>query len=927
MHPTLNFVTLAVAAAVAAVVLAAWRRVYRHPLSKFPGPKWAASTLWVEFYWDVVRRGIFMWKIREMHSDYGPIVRINPHELHVSDPDFFDDLYVANRRLDNALNPFFSARAVTALEPVLRAKVDKLAARFEAIARTGEVVRLDAAFMALTMDIICDYAFAADRGYLDEPDFKLQWKETILGAFEGGALSRQFPWILPVMKGLPLPVVSAINPAVGHLFWWQQSVRKQVGPILEGVADSAGARQTIFHALRDSPLPQQEKTLDRLCDEAEILTGAGSETTAQAITRLMFYLKHAPETLVKVRRELDGVVRQGGQVPSWIELQRLPYLSAAIKEAIRLSYGVTTRLPRICHEDIRYKDWIIPAGTPISMTPHDVLTDPDVFPEPHTYRPERWLEAGTAGRKLDRYFVPFGKGARQCPGMNLAHAEMFLTASTIISRFDWELFETGLDDVTCQHDFFVAVAKLDSKGQRAAQRADSPTTDDICPTPVADQQPELAQLKSSIREEALMRRQATHKSPFVTFSFLLFSFLTVILAIFAFRALPRLSLIANHLPLVPLRPLTTTTNKPAVKPPTMALYAKELEIAQLAVQRAAILTKRVFHEKAKGTVDKNDKSPVTIGDFGAQALIIAALRHHFPEDDIVAEEEAAQLREDDKLKTQIWDLVRETRLSDAAAEALLGGGIETADEMLDLIDAGNSKGGAQGRIWAIDPIDGTKGFLRGGQYAVCLGLMVDGDVKVGVLGCPNLPVDDAAPLTADMGANATDDEGRGVLFSAVQTRGATSFPLRDGALAAADGRAIAMRPLSDMTAATFCESVEAGHSAHGDQAQIAQRLGITRPSVRMDSQSKYGSIARGAGDIYLRLPVSASYQEKIWDHAAGDLIVREAGGQVTDIAGQRLDFSVGRTLAKNKGVVAAPAAVHAEVLKVVQEVLNQKTAA
>ncbi|KAF3347379.1 Protein STB3 [Verticillium dahliae VDG2] len=290
----------------------------------------------------------------------------------------------------------------------------------------------------------------------------------------------------------------------------------------------------------------------------------------------------------------------------------------------------------------------------------------------------------------------------------------------------------------------------------------------------------------------------------------------------------------------------------------MAPYAKELEIAQLAVQRAAILTKRVFHEKAKGTVDKNDKSPVTIGDFGAQALIIAALRHHFPEDEIVAEEEAAQLREDDKLKNQIWDLVRETRLRDPAAEQRLGGGIQTADEMLDLIDAGNSKGGAQGRIWAIDPIDGTKGFLRGGQYAVCLGLMVDGDVKVGVLGCPNLP---------------------------------------------------------------------AGHSAHGDQAQIAQRLGITRPSVRMDSQSKYGSIARGAGDIYLRLPVSASYQEKIWDHAAGDLIVREAGGHVTDIAGQRLDFSVGRTLAKNKGVVAAPAAVHAEVLRVVQEVLNQKTAA
>lgn len=92
----------------------------------------------------------------------------------------------------------------------------------------------------------------------------------------------------------------------------------------------------------------------------------------------------------------------------------------------------------------------------------------------------------------------------------------------------------------------------------------------------------------------------------------------------------------------------------------------------------------------------------------------------------------------------------------------------------------------------------------------------------------------------------------------------------------------------------------------------------------MDSQAKYGSIARGAGDIYLRLPVKATYQEKIWDHAAGDLIVREAGGQVTDIHGKRLDFSVGRTLANNKGVIAAPAAVHAKVLEAVQEVLSAK---
>jgi 3'(2'), 5'-bisphosphate nucleotidase len=348
-------------------------------------------------------------------------------------------------------------------------------------------------------------------------------------------------------------------------------------------------------------------------------------------------------------------------------------------------------------------------------------------------------------------------------------------------------------------------------------------------------------------------------------------------------------------------------------------YQKEREVAELAVQRAAILTKQVFHETTKGTISKEDKSPVTIGDFGAQALIISALKANFPSDEIVAEEEADKLRESSKLRDQVWGLVRSTRLSDASAEERLGGPVKDVDTMLDLIDLGKSRGGEKGRIWTIDPIDGTSGFLRGGQYAVCLGLLVDGDVKVGVLGCPNLPVDDAAPLTAGIGANQTD-EGHGVLFSAASGAGATSRPLQSGGLASS--RPIAMKPVKDLATASFCESVESGHSNQGQSAAIAKKLGITKPSVRMDSQAKYGSIARGAGDIYLRLPVSATYQEKIWDHTAGDLIVREAGGQVTDTVGKRLDFSRGRTLAENKGVVAAPVEIHGQVLKAVQEVLR-----
>lgn len=353
---------------------------------------------------------------------------------------------------------------------------------------------------------------------------------------------------------------------------------------------------------------------------------------------------------------------------------------------------------------------------------------------------------------------------------------------------------------------------------------------------------------------------------------------------------------------------------------TMAPYAKELRVASLAVQRATLLTQRVFHEKVKGTELKSDKSPVTIGDYGAQALIIAAIRHNFPDDAIVGEEDSSSLQDNTDIRSQVWNAIKSTRLSSESAEKELGGSIKNEQAMLAAISAGSSTGGSKGRFWALDPIDGTKGFLRGGQYAVCLALIVDGEIEVGVLGCPNLPVDDQASFSADI----SDAEGhqRGVLFAAVRGHGATSQALSDDDLK--QPKAIQMKSPPSLADATFCESVEADHSSHGDQAAIANKLGITKPSVRMDSQSKYGSIARGAGDIYLRLPVSQSYEEKIWDHAAGVLIVAEAGGIITDIKGKKHDFTQGRTLKKNKGVVAAAKNLHADVLKAVQEVLDAK---
>lgn len=401
----------------------------------------------------------------------------------------------------------------------------------------------------------------------------------------------------------------------------------------------------------------------------------------------------------------------------------------------------------------------------------------------------------------------------------------------------------------------------------------------------------------------------------VSLRLLAFAVVFVALAIVAPRAVPRLSLVYSQ-----LVPSASSTSKIVETDNSMAppSYETELKVAQLAVQRAAILTDRVFNEKAKGAVDKKDKSPVTIGDFGAQALIISALKKHWPDDEIVAEEESHILQEEanTSVKDEVWKLVSETKLDDEEAETFLGGSVKSVEDMLKLLDMGKSAGGRSGRIWTIDPIDGTKGFLRGGQYAVCLALMVDGDVKVGVLGCPNLPIDDAAAMTAEI------VEESGVLFSAVQGHGSTSRTMTTGVLSG--GKPIEMRNLAKISDAAFCESVESGHSAHSEQSLIASRLGITASSVRMDSQAKYASVARGAGDIYLRLPVNPKYQEKIWDHAAGYAIVKEAGGKISDVNGDDLDFGRGRTLSGNKGVIAAPSQWQGEVLRVVKEVLSEK---
>ncbi len=320
-----------------------------------------------------------------------------------------------------------------------------------------------------------------------------------------------------------------------------------------------------------------------------------------------------------------------------------------------------------------------------------------------------------------------------------------------------------------------------------------------------------------------------------------------------------------------------------------------LDFALAAVDQASHLARdiqRVLVDEE--TLSKADRSPVTVADFAAQAAISLSLGRDDPETPILGEESATFLRTP-AAQTQRDRVIEAVRTVHPDA---------SATEILDAIDRCRPPGDLPDEFWTLDPIDGTKGFLRRGQYAVALALVRGGQVQLGVLGCPNLPGKDRKEV--------------GYLFAARRGEGATQRPL-------GSSRSVPVR-VSDLekpTEAAFLESVEAAHSAHSLHARIAARLGITAPSVRMDSQCKYAALARAEGEIYLRLPRDLSYQEKIWDHAAGALLVEEAGGRVTDAQGRPLDFSAGETLARNSGIVATHGRFHERVIKVVEEVVEE----
>jgi 3'(2'), 5'-bisphosphate nucleotidase len=323
-------------------------------------------------------------------------------------------------------------------------------------------------------------------------------------------------------------------------------------------------------------------------------------------------------------------------------------------------------------------------------------------------------------------------------------------------------------------------------------------------------------------------------------------------------------------------------------------FREEAGFALRAVRDAARLSQRIQGEMITPALSKSDRSPVTVADYASQALVARLLQEFDPEATLVAEEDARALRQDEHSQTlaSVTSYVRQP--------------FPRADEeqVITWIDRG--AGTTEGRFWTLDPVDGTKGFLRGDQYVVALALVVRGQVVLGALGCPN--------LNRDL---QPDPSGQGCALVAVKEAGAWVTGLGGGEL---DRLQVSGR--DDPARARILMSYEASHTDTEKMAQLTQALGARHEPVRMDSQAKFAVMAGGGGEVLFRLlsPEKPDYREKIWDQAAGSCIIREAGGRVTDLRGRDLDFSRGRLLSGNFGVLVSNGRLHEAALGAVQAV-------
>ncbi|KAL4935888.1 hypothetical protein BDV06DRAFT_217086 [Aspergillus oleicola] len=476
-------------------------RLYLHPLAQFPGPKIAAATGWYEFYHDVIRGGMYVHEVKKMHEEYGPIIRINPHELVINDGEFYNSVYVASntrrtekwttlqgtglsgsmgmtmghelhRRRRKYFDPFFSRLGITQIEGMVLDEVKLLNSRLEGFKNSDRTVHMEHVTAAFTGDIVTRICSEKSPEMIRHPEFGKEWHDTILTYQRQVHLFMQFPQLIALTQAIPRSVVLRFSPGAAafrslHQFA-QDHITEAKQEMLSAKNVQQDAKSSVFRHVLSSDMPDSERETERLTREALSLFGAGTATLVRAFSVMLYYILSNPDLEHRLREELKDIMAEyPSKIPTWQELERLSYLHATVKEGLRVSYGVMRHLPRVSPDQtLQYKEWTIPVGTPVGMSSFSLHTNPEIFPEPFKFLPERWF--GKQDPRMNHNWVPFARGSRMCIGSNLALCEMYWVLAVLFrpGAPRLELFETTEADVVPARDFVGGVAEFGTKGLR-----------------------------------------------------------------------------------------------------------------------------------------------------------------------------------------------------------------------------------------------------------------------------------------------------------------------------------------------------------------------------------------------------------------------------------------------------------------------------
>ena len=383
-----------------------------------------------------------------------------------------------HRRRRNAYSNYFSKQAIRKYSDVIQAAVDKLCTKLESSRTSGKKVNLMHAYTAMTGDVVTGYCFPKSYGLLDQPDFAPDYHDLWISILSGSHVLKQFPWMFPLMLSFPNWFVDRFLPDLAVTYRWHREWRKQIQAVKSGDADpthdkakrgSGSERPSIFETLLSSDLPPFDKSVSRLVEDAQTMVGAGSITTSFALALGTYYILSSPSVLRTLLSELEAAIPlPETEMPPLTVLEKLPFLTAVYLETLRISYGVSHRLQRVCPDQaIRYHDTVIPPGTPVSMSSPHIHDHPAIFPHPREFRPERWIPLESKGAGLQRYLVAFSRGSRQCLGMHLGAAEVYMGIAGVMRRFGrgMRVVDTVRErDVEVVRDFFTPMTRGDSKG-------------------------------------------------------------------------------------------------------------------------------------------------------------------------------------------------------------------------------------------------------------------------------------------------------------------------------------------------------------------------------------------------------------------------------------------------------------------------------